>query len=183
MVALFRHALSSSVSSALPAERRQMLAVLPFDNLTGDPGQDYFSDGFTEEMITRLGALQPRTLGVIARTSVMQYKEAPAPMERLARELGVQYVLEGSVRRHGQRVRVTAQLIQLVDQTHLWARQFDREAKDVLRIQDEIARAIADEIELTLGASRASLEQSPMFSARGYEAYDHYLRGRYFWNR
>lgn len=178
---LFRRSLSSF--SPAPAARRQMLAVLPFDNLTGDPGQDYFSDGFTEEMITRLGALQPRTLGVIARTSVMQYKEAPAPMERLARELGVQYVLEGSVRRHGRQVRVTAQLIQIEDQTHLWARQFDRDATDVLRIQDDIARAIAEEIELTLGASRASLEQSPVFSARGYEAYDHYLRGRYFWNK
>jgi TolB-like protein/DNA-binding winged helix-turn-helix (wHTH) protein/Tfp pilus assembly protein PilF len=163
-------------------EGRQMLAVLPFENLTGDPGQDYFSDGFTEEMITRLGALQPRRLGVIARTSVMQYKESPAPLDRLARELGVQYALEGSVRRDGQRVRVTAQLIHLKDQTHLWARQFDREATDVLLIQSDIARAIADEIELTLGASRASLERSPVFSARGYEAYDHYLRGRYFWN-
>jgi tetratricopeptide (TPR) repeat protein len=97
--------------------------------------------------------------------------------------LGVQYVLEGSVRRDAQRVRVTAQLIELDDQTHLWGRQFDREATDVLRIQAEIARALADEIELTLGSSRASLEQSPVFSARGYEAYDHYLRGRYFWNR
>ena len=160
-----------------------MLAVLPFDNLTGDPGQDYFSDGFTEEMITRLGTLQPRQLGVIARTSVMQYKQSPASLGRLAHELGVEYVLEGSVRRDGQRVRVTAQLIQLKDQTHLWARQFDREATDVLRIQADIARAIAEEIELTLGASRASLERSPVFSARGYEAYDQYLRGRYFWNK
>jgi len=173
-----------SISLAPPRnEGRQMLAVLPFENLTGDPGQDYFSDGFTEEMITRLGALQPRQLGVIARTSIMQYKESPAPMDRLARELGVQYVLEGSVRRDGQRVRVTAQLIHLKDQTHLWARQFDREATDVLLIQSDIARAIADEIELTLGASRASLERSPVFSTRGYEAYDLYLRGRYFWNK
>jgi len=172
-----------SPSTAPPPEGRLMLAVLPFDNLTGDPGQDYFSDGFTEEMITRLGALEPRRLGVIARASVMAYKQSPAPLDRLARELGVHYVLEGSVRRDGQRVRVTAQLIHLEDQTHVWARQFDREAADVLNIQSDIARAIADEIELTLGASRASLERSPVFSARGYEAYDHYLRGRYFWNK
>jgi len=176
MGALFRRWLSP------PRAERQMLAVLPFENLTGDPGQDYFSDGFTEEMITRLGALQPRRLGVVARTSVIQYKKTPAPLKRLARELGVQYVLEGSVRRDGQRVRVTAQLIHVDDQTHLWARQFDREATDILLIQSDIARAIADEIELSLGASRASLERSPVFSARGYEAYDHYLRGRYFWN-
>jgi TolB-like protein/DNA-binding winged helix-turn-helix (wHTH) protein/Tfp pilus assembly protein PilF len=164
-------------------EGRQMLAVLPFENLTGDPGQDYFSDGFTEEMITRLGALQPRRLGVIARTSVMQYKASSTPLARFARELGVQYVLEGSVRREGSRIRITAQLIRLDDQTHLWARQFDRDATDVLLIQSDIARAIADEIELTLGGSRASLERSAVFSARGYEAYDHYLRGRYFWNK
>jgi TolB-like protein/DNA-binding winged helix-turn-helix (wHTH) protein/Tfp pilus assembly protein PilF len=177
------HFRRSAFPSPPLADRRQMLAVLPFENLTGDPGQDYFSDGFTEEMITRLGALDPRRLGVIARTSVMTYKQSPPPLEQLARELGVEYVLEGSVRRQGQRVRVTAQLIQLEDQTHLWARQFDRDATDVLLIQAEITRAIADEIELALGASRVSLEQSPVFSARGYEAYDHYLRGRYFWSK
>ncbi len=177
---LLRHGFSSAPP---PLEQRRMLAVLPFENLTGDPAQDYFSDGFTEEMITRLGSLDPRQLGVIARTSVMQYKQSPPPLKQLASELGVQYVLEGSVRRDGQRVRVTAQLIQLGDQTHLWGRQFDRDAKDVLHIQADIARAIADEIELALGASRASLERSAVFSARGYEAYDHYLRGRYFWNK
>ena len=96
----------------------------------------------------------------------MRYKQSPSPLPRLAGELGVQYVLEGSVRRDGQRVRVTAQLIQLEDQTHLWARQFDREVTDVLRIQADIAQAITDQIVLTLDGSRASLERPETSSSR-----------------
>jgi TolB-like protein/DNA-binding winged helix-turn-helix (wHTH) protein len=99
---------------------RLMLAVLPFENLTGDAGQDYFSDGLTEEMITRLGNLDPHHLGVIARTSVMHYKNSPEKLDQIGRELGVQYVLEGSIRRDSEKVRITAQLIEAKDQTHLW---------------------------------------------------------------
>ena len=94
-----------------PVGDRVTLAVLPFENFTGDPGQEYFSDGLTEEMIARLGRLDPRRLGVIARTSVMGYKGSPAPLQRIGRELGVVYVLEGSVRRDARRLRVTVQLI------------------------------------------------------------------------
>ena len=174
---------ASRVSSAAPAPGgRTMLVVLPFDNLTGDAGQDFFCDGFTEEMITRLGSLDPRQLAVIARTSSMHYKHTRAPLEQLARELGVQYVLEGSIRRDARRVRITAQLIQVQDQTHLWARQYDREDTDVLRIQDEIARAIAEQIGPFLGTPRAALEPAPALSNDGYEAYEHYLRGRYLWS-
>jgi len=176
---------SRSSSSASPYEGRAMLAVLPFENLTGDPSQDYFSDGFTEEMITRLGTLAPRRLGVIARTSVMYYKQARAPLDRLARELGVQYVLEGSIRRDARHVRITAQLIQVKDQSHLWAQQYDREQTDVLQVEEEIARAIANEIDTALGpftASRAEATAAPM-TEKGYEAYEYYLRGRYFWNK
>src|SRR5208282_4051804 len=103
-----------------PATGRLMLAVLPFENLTGDAGQDYFSDGLTEEMIAQLGRLDPDHLGVIARTSVMHYKHGDEPLGQIGRELGVQYVLEGSVRRDADKVRITAQLIQVKDQTHLW---------------------------------------------------------------
>jgi TolB-like protein len=145
-VLFFRRSTSTGVSSERP-----MLAVLSFQNLTGDPGQDYFSDGFTEEMVTRLGTLAPRRLSVIARTSVMYYKQEGLPLDRLARDLGVQYVLEGSIRRDGQRVRVTAQLIRVKDQTHLWAQQYDRQQTDVLQMQEEIAQAISDEIDLALG--------------------------------
>ena len=167
-----------------PGAERAMLAVLPFSNLTGDASQDYFSDGFTEEMITQLGRLDPAHFGVIARTSVMTYKNGPERLDRIARVLGVQYVLEGSVRRDANRVRITAQLIQVKDQTHLFAREYDRELKDVLVLQNEIAQEIADEIQLALNSGRRTRPPSQMpLSPQAYEAYDLYLKGRYFWNK
>jgi TolB-like protein/DNA-binding winged helix-turn-helix (wHTH) protein/Tfp pilus assembly protein PilF len=172
-----------SQAGAPPSEARRMLAVLPFENLTGDPSQDYFSDGFTEEMITRLGILAPRRLGVIARTSVMYYKDSHTPLDRLGRELGVQYVLEGSVRRNARRVRITAQLIEVKDQAHLWAQQYDREQTDVLQVQEEIAQAISNQIEVALGPLAPRPALKPTLSEREYEAYEQYLRGRYFWNK
>ena len=119
--------------------RRTMLAVLPFENLTGDSAQEYFSDGLTEEMITQLGGIDPLSLGVIARTSVMRYQNA-SDLGIVARELGVDYVLEGSVRRDSDKVRIAAQLIQTKDQTHVWARQYDRELTSLLSLQSEIAQ-------------------------------------------
>lgn len=144
-------------SNPPPASGRVMLAVLPFQNLTGDATQEYVSDGFTEEMITELGGLRSANLGVIARTSSMVYKNSNKPVSQIGRELGVQYVLEGSVRRWGDRVRVTAQLIQTRDQTHLWAQDFESDRSDVLRLQSEITRAIADQIRLTLPGHEAEL--------------------------
>jgi TolB-like protein/Tfp pilus assembly protein PilF len=160
-----------------------MLAVLPFENLTGDPGQEYFSDGLTDEMITHLGNLDPQHL-VIARTSVMRYKHSRESLDRLGRELGVQYVLEGSVRRDADKVRITAQLIQMKDQTHLWAREYDRELSHLLAVQGEIAQAVADEIQLTL-VDHKPIRTIPeaSLSPAAYEAYDLYLKGRYFWNK
>jgi TolB-like protein/DNA-binding winged helix-turn-helix (wHTH) protein/Tfp pilus assembly protein PilF len=175
----------SNASPPPAAKERPMLAVLPFDNLTGDAGQDFFCEGFTEEMITRLGSLDPKWLGVIARSSAMSYRRGTAPLERLGRELGVQYVLEGSIRRDVRdagRIRITAQLVQVKDQTQLWAREFDRDDTDVLRIQEEIARAIADQILPFLGEPRLAPGQTIALSKGGYEAYEEYLRGRYFWN-
>lgn len=110
-----------------------MLAVLPFENFTGDASQDYFSDGLTEEMISQIGNLDPAHLGVIARTSVMQYKRSQTSIPRIGGELGVQYVIEGSVRRDSERVRITAQLIQVKDQSHLWAREYDRDLGQIGR--------------------------------------------------
>jgi TolB-like protein/DNA-binding winged helix-turn-helix (wHTH) protein/Tfp pilus assembly protein PilF len=167
---------------------RLMLAVLPFENLTGDAGQDYFSDGLTEEMITRLGNLDPQHLGVIARTSVMHYKNSPEKLDQIGRELGVQYVLEGSIRRDSEKVRITAQLIEAKDQTHLWARQYDREVSHLLTLEAEIAREIADEIQNTLGdrkgaGSPGELSSSTQNSPPTYEAYDLYLKGQYFFNK
>ena len=163
---------------------RLMLAVLPFENLTGDAAQDYFSDGMTEEMITQLGNLDPSHLGVIARTSVMHYQHSREPLGQIGRELGVQYVLEGSVRRDSDKVRITAQLIQMKDQSHLWARQYDRELSSLLALQGEIAHETAEEIRIALGDHKAITPPSPgSLSPQTYEAYDLYLKGQYFWNK
>src|SRR5713226_4037357 len=167
-----------------PSSGRSMLAVLPFENLTGDAGQDYFSDGLTEEMIAQLGRLDPERLGVIARTSVMHYKHSQEQLDRIGRELGVQYVLEGSVRRDSSRVRITAQLTQTRDQTRLWARQYDRELSSLLALQGEIAQEIADEIQLTLGEhKRIDIARQASLPPKTPEAYDLYLKGQYFWNK
>jgi len=163
---------------------RTMLAVLPFENLTGDVGQEYFSDGMTEEMITQLGSSDPEHIGVIARTSVMQYKHGQEKLAEIASELGVEYVLEGSVRRDADRVRISAQLVQMKDQTHLWAREYDREPKDVLAVQSEIAREITGEIQAALGEHKPIPSVAePTLSPEAYEAYNLYLKGQYFWNK
>ena len=159
-----------------------MVAVLPFANLTGGARQEYFSDGLTEEMITQLGERDPAHLGVIARTSVMHYKTDRAPLDRIARELGVQYVLEGSVRRDASHVRVTAQLIRAADQTQLWARQYDRRPADLLALQGEIAQAIASEIQASLGRPAVAAAGDSVPSAHAFAAYDLYLKGEYALN-
>ena len=161
--------------------RRVTLAVLPFDNLSGDAGQEYLSDGLTEEMITQLGRLEPDRLRVTARSSTWKYKRAERDIDRLRRELGADYVLEGSLRRAGERVRVTAQLVQVVDQTHIWVETYDREMRDVLVLESEVARAVARAIALTLTPDA----QARLASARSVrpESYQDYLRGRYFFNR
>ncbi len=166
-----------------PSGGKVMLAVLPFQNLTGDATQDYFSDGLTEEMITQLGNLDPDQIGVIARTSVMHYKNTQQPLDQVSRELGVQYVLEGSVRRESDRVRITTQLIQTKDQTHVWAREYDREIIHLLPLQGEIAQKVADEIRLTLGEHKRTETDQTSFSPKDHEAYDLYLKGLYYWNK
>jgi TolB-like protein/DNA-binding winged helix-turn-helix (wHTH) protein/Tfp pilus assembly protein PilF len=165
---------------------RTMLAILPFENFTGDPGQEYFSDGLTEEMISQVGNLDPAHLGVIARTSVMHYKRSQESIPQIGKDLGVQYVIEGSVRRDSERVRITAQLIQVKDQSHLWARQYDRDLGHLLKLQAEIAREVANEIEFSLSGRRpiaAAEKAAAPPGANSYEAYDLYLKGRYFWNK
>ena len=165
---------------------RAMFAVLPFENLTGDASQEYFSDGLTEEMISQLGRTDPQSFGVIARTSVMHYKHSAEPLTQIGNELGVQYLLEGSVRRDANRVRITAQLIQAKDQTPLWAREYDRDVNSLLALQSEIAQEITDEIQVTLGrkARAASVTAAPNAVPRAlYESHDLYLKGLYFWNK
>jgi TolB-like protein/DNA-binding winged helix-turn-helix (wHTH) protein/Tfp pilus assembly protein PilF len=161
--------------------RRLTLAVLPFDNLSGDGDQEYLSDGLTEEMITQLGRLEPDRLRVLARSSTWKYKREDRDMRRLRRELGADYVLEGSLRRAGGRVRVTAQLVQVDDQSQVWAATYERDLRDVLVLQSEVAEAVARTIAVTLTPdAQARLARARPIHA---EAYQEYLRGRFFWNR
>src|SRR6266545_5025654 len=141
-VAFTRHSVS-------PAGRI-MLAVLPFENLTGDREQEYLSDGLTEEMITQLGRLHPEDLGVIARTSAMQYKNTQKRTDQIGSELGVAYLLEGGLQRAGDRMLVSARLIRVRDQTQVWAESYERDLRDILALQSEVAHAIAREIDVKL---------------------------------
>lgn len=165
---------------ALPAGKPEkvMLAVLPFNNLSADPEQEFFSDGMTEEMIGHLGMISPGKLGVIARTSVMKYRNADKGVAEIGHELGVNYVLEGSVRRAGDRIRINARLIQVSDQTHLWAKGYERSLTDVFAVQTEVAKSIADSLEVELLPNQNQRSVTP-----SAEAYEHYLKGRYFWNK
>jgi TolB-like protein/DNA-binding winged helix-turn-helix (wHTH) protein/cytochrome c-type biogenesis protein CcmH/NrfG len=151
--------------------QKVMLAVLPFANLSGEPNTDYFADGFTEEMITQLGQVQPAKLGVIARTSAMQYKNTKASAAKICQELGVNYMLEGSVRQAGDRVRITAQLIQGSDQTHLWAESYDAPLTDVLRVQQEIAGKITNSLRMELLASQSNRGASAPLNPEAYRKY------------
>ena len=168
-------------SAEQAADRRAMLAVLPFENLSAGRRHDYFSDGLTEEMIAQLSCLNPERLGVIARTSSMMFKGTRKGIAEIGRELGVHYVLEGSVRRGRGRVRIAAQLIQVSDETHVWAENYERRAGDVLRLQCDVAAAVAHEIQIKL-TPRASrrLTAAQEVPTKAYEAY---LRGRHAFNK
>jgi len=158
-----------------------MLAVLPFENLTGDPSKEYLADGLTEETISELGRLKPEQLGVIARTSVMGYKHKDTRMDQIGRDLSVQYVLENSLRESGNHIRLTSQLIQVKDQTHLWSKDYDYPAKDILAIEDDVAKTVAQEIRLRLTSrQQAELAQPHRVNP---EAFDAYLQGYYFFER
>jgi TolB-like protein/Flp pilus assembly protein TadD len=161
---------------------RLLLVVLPFENLTqGEEKHDYFSDGLTEEMITQLARLSPTQLGVIARTSSMHYKSTIKTVSQIGQELGVSHVLEGSVRRVGPRARITAQLIRVSDQSHMWAQSYERSLNDVLALQAEVAQAIAREVQLKLTAhelTRLDLDNNRSIDSQAHELY---LRGRHFW--
>jgi len=176
LVVMHRH----SSPGETPAQRA-MLAVLPFQNLSNDPGQEYFSDGLTEETITDLGQLSPENLGVIARTSAMAYKHTGKTVSQIGRELRVDYVLEGSVRREGGKARVSVQLIRVSDQTHLWAQNYDRDLQDLLDVQNELGRAIAEQVRANLTPQRQiELAKKHLVNP---DAYDLYLKGRFYWNQ
>ncbi len=170
---------SRPVDPGIPA--RISIAVLPFENLTGDPEQDYLSDGFTEEILTQLSRMNPDRLGVIARTSAMHYKGARADVQQISSELGVEFLLEGSVRREGGRIRIAAQLIRARDRTHLWADSFERDAREFLPLETEVSGVIAREVSTHLLPREVSAPVHPRVT--NVEAREDFLRGRYFWNR
>lgn len=168
-------------SSETQKDRRTRLAVLPFRNFGDNAEDEFFADGLTEEMIGQLGRGHSAELGVIARTSVMLYKDSPKNVHEIGKELRVDAVLEGSVRRAGERIRVTAQLVRVSDQSHLWAENYDCTAADLLDVQSAVAEKIARALELQLLPRQAALAAiSPPENSAAYEPY---LRGRYCWNR
>jgi TolB-like protein len=158
----------------------QSLAVLPLQNLSGDPQKDYMVDGMTDLLIADLSQISGLRR-VISRTTMMQYKGSRKPLPQIARELGVDAVIEGSMLSFGERVRVTAQLIQGATDKHLWARSYERDERDVLKLQGDEASAIADEIRIALPQQeRARLTSAPPVIPAAYEAY---LKGRLHWHK
>src|SRR3989441_11117751 len=155
------------------------LAVLPLENLSRDPEQEYFAEGLTEALITTLAKIGE--LRVVSRTSAMQYKGVHKPLREIARELEVDAIVEGTVLRVEDRIRITAQLIDAPKETHLWAESYERDLRDVLALQAEVAQAIAREIRVKL----TPLDQARFAEVRAVDpdAYEAYLRGRYHWNR
>ena len=166
----------SDRSEPLPLPDKPSIAVLPFTNMSGDPEQEYFSDGITEDIITELSRF--RSLFVIARNSSFAYKGQSVNVGKIGQELGVRYVVEGSVRRAGNRVRVTAQLVDAVADAHLWAERYDRDLDDIFAVQDEVTHAIVTAIEPTLGsAERDRAHRKPTGSLDAWESYQ-----RGLWN-
>lgn len=177
-------ATASRAANARPrpaGDTRQRLLVLPFENLSGDARQDYLSDGLTEEMITGLARLQPQRLAVIARSTAQTYKSGVKRADRIAAELDLDYLLEGSVRAAGGRIRVTAQLVDAREHTHLWAQNYDRDLRDVLEVQADVAAAIAREVRLAIAPpERAAPGAGRAMDAETYQAF---LMGRYLLNQ
>ena len=179
-VAGLRDRISTAVGAgrAVPVPQIQSIAVLPLENLSGDPEQEYFADGMTEALIAELG--QIGSLRVISRTSVMQYKGVKRPLPQIARELNVDALVEGSVLRSGDRVRITAQLIGAVPERHLWARNYERDLRDVLTLQSEVARAIADEVKANVTPEvHARLARARPVDPQAHELY---LKANYYLN-
>jgi TolB-like protein/DNA-binding winged helix-turn-helix (wHTH) protein/Flp pilus assembly protein TadD len=155
------------------------LAVLPLESLSGDASQDYFADGMTDELITDLGQIS--ALRVISRTSVMSYKRVRKPLPQIARELNVDGVVEGTVLRSGNQVRITAQLIKASDDKHLWAHSYEGDFRDALALQSQVARSIAEEIRINVSPSEETVLKS--VKVVNPQAYESYLKGRFFWNK
>ncbi len=162
-------------------QRATVLAVLPFDNLSRDVDQDFFSEGLTEEMIAQLGKLNRDRLKVVAQSSVAKYKGSTLAAREIGKELNADYLVQGSVRRSSDRIRITVQLIKARDQIDVWTASYDRELKDVLAVQDSVVRSIASEIHIALTEEQEERLATPRQISP--EAYEAYLKGRYYWNK
>ena len=176
IVTAITYALLFHRTSGVRPPEIKSLAVLPLENLSGDPSQEYFADGMTEALISNLA--QIRALKVISRTSVMRYKGGRTPLPEIARELNVDALIAGSVQRLSGHVRVTAQLIQAATDAHLWAETYERELGDILKLQSEVARAVADEIRIQVTPE----ERARLASAHSVNpaAHEEYLLGNYY---
>lgn len=186
LLAVLALAWSAGVFDRSPAETnagaasdadRTMIAVLPFEDIDADPERQFFSDGMTEEMITVLGGASPERLGVIARGSAMRFKGTTASIREIGRELGVSHVLEGTVRRQGERVRISARLVQVADETQVWSRSFDGTLTDVFGLQAGVAHQVAEALSVRLIPGALTGSESRQMVP---EAYEEYLAGR-FW--
>jgi TolB-like protein len=177
---LARESSREAREAAAPAvAEKPSIVVLPFNNMSGDPEQEYFSDGITEDIITDLSKVSGLT--VIARNTAFTYKGKPIEVGEVSRKLGVTFILEGSVRKAGSRVRVTGQLVNCNNGAHVWADRYDRDLTDIFAIQDDIAHAIVEQLKVQLlPQEKKSIAQAPTDNV---EAYTYYLRGRQFFHR
>ena len=167
---------ASAAQSELPTKS---IAVLPFDNLSRDPDNAYFAEGVQEEILTRLAKVAD--LKVISRTSTQRFKSAPDNLPQIAKQLGVMHILEGSVQKANDQVRVNVQLINAMTDAHLWADTYDRKLTDIFAVESEIAKAVADALQAKLtGSEKSSIAKAPTANP---EAYELYLKGRFFWNK
>ncbi len=166
---------TAGAEDALPLPDKPSIAVLPFDNMSGDPEQEYFSDGITEDIITELSRFS--SLFVIARNSTFTFKGEAVNVTEIGKKLGVAYVVEGSVRKAGSRVRITAQLVEAATGNHIWAERYDRDLEDIFEVQDEITRAIVSILPVRLDA--ALFEKALRKPSANLTAYDYFLRGRW----
>src|SRR5215831_17998796 len=179
LIFVVAYAALHGVQPVVLSQKKVRLVVIPYTNLSGDPKQDYFSAGLTDEMITRLGSLDPQHLGVIAAASSNALRGKA--IAEIGHALDVQYALEGSVLRDGNRVRIDVKLIQVSDQTHLWADSYDRDLNDILRVQDDVGAAVASQIRVALNPPNAKRRADVKKRTVKPEAYDAYLRGRFYW--
>jgi TolB-like protein/DNA-binding winged helix-turn-helix (wHTH) protein/Flp pilus assembly protein TadD len=179
LTAVAVHYVGAVNASKIRPDRSTSLIVLPLENLSGDKEQDYFADGMTDELIANLAKI--RSLRVISRATAMAYKGTRKPLSEIARELHVDAVVEGTVLRAGDRVRITAELVQVSTDRHLWAETYESQLGDVLGLQNRVSSAIVDEIRINLTPEeRNRLAKTPAVSP---EAYENYLKGRYYWNK